>query len=204
MKKSSRLFRCNPPGRGRVMELWNSFVHYSEQIFTGIHLKLVAVYASTFLLDFLHIDLQILYVYAIFCFFDLFFGRMVAIKLHNYDPRRLGFWVRKQSSHLFYIFMFGLLTHVMGIAPEWRYSPVNLFIFVLVWAEAASIDDKIKILGWPVHPVVHWFFGKIRKKSFYDFSKLVDDPDSRCELERLLKEKTITIVAPDEASNEQG
>lgn len=168
---------------------WDSVVYYLEQIVTGAWVKAIAATITAFFLEYLHGDVSVLYIYIGFALVDIILGRFAAKRLGVYDTRKIKYWARKQSTHLFLLIMVGLLSHATLRTSGYDLAAVNWFLLFLTYVEAASIEDKLKILGWPVHPLIHKIFGAMRKKASRDFSVLLNDPDICDELERALSKK---------------
>lgn len=169
------------------VEMWNSCMYYIEQILEGAWLKTVLTTLSLWFLEFLHGDLHVLYIYLGVSFVDLFLGRKLAKKLGLYDRRKMKFWARKQFTHFTLVVLFGMVGHATFRTSGYDASIANWILLFLTYVEAASIEEKLNDLGYPVHPLLHKLFRIMRKKTVYDFSRLVDDPETREELEKALR-----------------
>lgn len=170
-------------------------MHHLEQIFEGAWIKIILASGTAFVFDFLQMDLAVLYIYLSLTAVDLVLGRSLAIQMGVYDPRKFKFWVRKQFTHFLLVLMVGAISYSTTQTSGWSIPAVNWFLLFLSYVESASIEDKIKALGWPVHPVVHKIFCIMRKKVTRDFSALINDPETRAELEQALRDRQDEIIA---------
>lgn len=169
--------------------VWGSSMYYLEQLAEGAWLKAIFATLTAFFIEYLHGDVQVLYIYLGMSAADLHFGRKLAKRLGTYDPRKMKYWLRKQMTHFMLVLIAGALAHQAFRTEGFDFSVVNWVLMFLTYVEAASIEDKLKTLGYPIHPVIHRVFALMRRKAVHDFSKLIDDPELREELEKALESK---------------
>lgn len=167
----------------------DSIVYYLDQVFAGAWIKAAAATVTAIFLDFLHGDPDVLCIYLGFSLLDLILGRFTAKRLGLYDARKIMYWVKKQFTHFFLLAIVGLISHATLRTSGISFAAINWFLLILIYVEAASIEDKISLLGWPVHPIIHKLFGAMRRKAAHDFSVLLDNPSVREEIEQALCER---------------
>lgn len=171
--------------------LLKSMTYYTEQLMFGGHIKAFLAAVGVFFVEFLKGDVVVFEIYIAFVFFDLLLGIVNAKVYGTYRPKLLCNWMRKVSTHILLIFLFGLLCNSFYLTSGYTISAVNWLLFCISLTELASILDHLRRMGYPIPPIINACLCILRRQASEKLTSGIQDEELRKSVEEALgKEKT--------------
>lgn len=136
-----------------------------EQILHGFYIKFAASVPLAWLTSAMGVQTSVLVIYLIFMGVDLILGAASAYQRNIYDVRRVRFWFFKLGTHLLILLVFGLVGKVINDTFGFSTGLTGALLFMIIITEAASVVDKLTMLGAPVPPFVKSLLSVLRKNA---------------------------------------
>lgn len=165
-----------------------SVSHYIEQLVAGAWVKGIMAFLLAIYIDLLHGDVIILNVYFIFAVIDLALGTWYAVKVDNWNPKYVLYWVRKLVAYTAVIALFGSLYMTIIITTGVDVGLINWSLLCCIITEFGSILKNLKKLDVPLPPVLEVLLRLIRKQASEKIAEklgVVDEEDKK-ELEAVI------------------
>lgn len=159
---------------------------HNDQIAAGIWLKAAIALIATVFTDFMFGKVIVFYIYVALACTDFALGYAHARAIGTYDPRRVKYWVRKVLYHGFVVVLCGALAQSAKQTFDITLGVVNFLLFMFSVNEAASIYDKLKIIGMKPIPLIDVLFTLMRRKSVNFLVTAFNDPEAKSLVEKAL------------------
>lgn len=164
-------------------------MEYISQISFLFYIKLGIVAVLTFLTDVLDASVFSMGIYFFILCLDFVTAIILDVSNRSFKVKRLGIWLWKVVIQCCIAVLIGAVFHMMFLFTGFKVPVINGMLFLFALIDLTNVIVRLNVMGFELHPAIHFFLRLLRKKTITQLNHLLDDKENRRLLHEELKKR---------------